>query len=47
MHSYNRLLWRGIAVDAVSYPERRSGLDLSRNRAALLEEVKPPAEAGR
>ncbi len=33
---YNRILWKGLRGD-VPYPEERSGLDLRKNRAALLE----------
>ncbi|MCU1257303.1 MAG: beta-propeller repeat protein, partial [Bryobacterales bacterium] len=33
---YNRVLWEGIMGSGKPYPETRSGLDLSRNRAELL-----------
>ncbi len=33
---YNRILWKGLRGD-VPYPEERSGLDLRKNRAELLE----------
>jgi YVTN family beta-propeller protein len=36
---YNRLLWRGIFGDQHPYPTNRSGLDLSRDREALLRDA--------
>ncbi len=44
---YNRLLWKGIAGDDLAYPETRSGLDLSVDRAAFLASAKPPLDLNR
>ncbi len=35
--AFNRVLWEGIMGAHVPYPTTRSGLDLRRHRAALLE----------
>lgn len=44
---YNRLLWQGVVGDDVAYPEQRSGLDLSQDRAAFLKAASSPVDANR
>jgi YVTN family beta-propeller protein len=35
-HAFNRVLWAGVKGEDVPYPTERSGVDLRRNRIALL-----------
>lgn len=44
---FNRLLWKGVVGETVAFPEERSGIDLSENRADFLKTAKSPVDSTR
>jgi YVTN family beta-propeller protein len=44
---FNHLLWQGMVGDNVAYPDERSGLDLSQDRAVFLKTAYSPVSATR
>jgi hypothetical protein len=45
--AFDRILWQGNMGDGAPYPTTRSGVDLSRNRAQLLEQWQEKSKSQR